>query len=183
MKDYDTIFLDRDGTINSDPGYISMLDDFQFFDFTISSLKKLADGGNRFCIVTNQSGVDRGLIEQRNLDKIHAFIQNEFQINNIPLLGIYVCTDHPEQATERRKPGPGLFTEAVQDHNINLKKSLMIGDSKADIEGGNKLGMETMLVLTGCGDQTKKTIPDEIQPTFVVSSLQEGASILLGECR
>ena len=91
MKDYDTIFLDRDGTINPDPGYISMLDDFQFFDFTISSLKKLADGGNRFCIVTNQSGVDRGLIEQRNLDEIHTFIQNEFQINNIPLLGIYVC--------------------------------------------------------------------------------------------
>ena len=183
MKDYDTIFLDRDGTINPDPGYISMLDDFQFFDFTISSLKKLADGGNRFCIVTNQSGIDRGLIKQRNLDEIHTFIQNEFQINNIPLLGIYVCTDHPEQATERRKPGPGLFTEAAQDNNINLKKSLMIGDSIADIEGGNKLGMETMLVLTGCGNQTKKTIPDEIQPTFVVSSLQEGASILLGECR
>ena len=73
MKDYDTIFLDRDGTINPDPGYISKLDDFQFFDFTISSLKKLADGGNRFCIVTNQSGVDRGLIEQINLDEIHTY--------------------------------------------------------------------------------------------------------------
>ena len=59
MKDYDTIFLDRDGTINPDPGYISKLDDFHFFDFTILSFKKLADGGNRFCIVTNQSGVDR----------------------------------------------------------------------------------------------------------------------------
>jgi ribonucleotide monophosphatase NagD (HAD superfamily) len=59
----------------------------------------------------------------------------------------------------------------------------MIGDSIADIEGGNKLGMETMLVLTGCGNQTKKTISDEIQPTFVVSSLQEGASVLLRECR
>ena len=64
MKDYDTIFLDRDGTINPDPGYISKLDDFQFFDFTISSLKKLADGGNRFCIVTNQSDVDLGLIQK-----------------------------------------------------------------------------------------------------------------------
>jgi len=183
MQKQKAVFLDRDGIINIDHGYVGHYHNFDYVEGVFDMIKHFVAQGFKPIIVTNQSGVDRGLIEQRNLDEIHTFIQNEFQINNIPLLGIYVCTDHPEQATERRKPGPGLFTEAAQDHNINLKKSLMIGDSIADIEGGNKLGMETMLVLTGCGNQTKKIIPDEIQPTFVVSSLQEGASILLGECR
>ena len=74
MKIYDCIFLDRDGTINFDPGYISSLNDFQFFDFTIPALKRIAKLGNRFCIVTNQSGVARGLIKKKELAIIHNFI-------------------------------------------------------------------------------------------------------------
>ena len=134
MKHYDCIFLDRDGTLNPDPGYISSLDDFTFFDNTLPSLKKMASAGNRFCIVTNQSGINRGLIQSDDLDEIHSFIQQEFKKNGIPLLGIYVCTDHPEQATERRKPGPGMFLEAEMDHGLTLMDCLMVGDSTADID-------------------------------------------------
>ena len=71
MKHYDCIFLDRDGTLNPDPGYIKTLDEFHFYSFTISALIRLSKHKNRFCIVSNQSGISRGLIKQTELDKIH----------------------------------------------------------------------------------------------------------------
>ena len=178
MNNYNCIFLDRDGTLNSDPGYISSLDDFSFFDFTIQALKKIAESGNQFCIITNQSGISRGLIEQESLDEIHSFIKKEFQKNQIPLLDIYVCPDHPNNATERRKPGPGMFLEAELDHGLYLLECLMIGDSAADIEAGEMLGMDTMLVLTGRGEAALKELSDFIIPTYVVKDLLEGVKII-----
>ena len=175
MKKYDCIFLDRDGTLNPDPGYISSLNDFIFFDFTLPALKQLAEAGNRFCIITNQSGISRGLIQQDSLQEIHDFITLEFEKNNIPLLGIYVCSDHPEQATERRKPGPGMFLEAELDHDLNLMDCIMIGDSTADMEAGEMLGLDTMLVLTGRGKETIEFLPEYEMPTFIVNDLKEGA--------
>ena len=78
MQYLNTFFLDRDGTINPDPGYISSLDQFAFYDFTFSALKRLTQDGNRFCIITNQSGVSRGLINPLDLDKIHDYVKNQF---------------------------------------------------------------------------------------------------------
>ena len=73
MKKYNTIFLDRDGTINPDPGYIASLDHFKFYDFTFSALQSLSNKGYRFCIVTNQSGVSRGLIKKNELDNLSTW--------------------------------------------------------------------------------------------------------------
>ena len=178
MRKYNTIFLDRDGTLNPDPGYISSLDQFEFYDFTISALQRLAYSGNRFCIVTNQSGVSRGLIDQDDLNKIHDYIKSEFFKNSIPLLDIYICTDHPDKASNRRKPGSGMFLEAVNDHSINLSESLMVGDSVHDIESGNNLDMDTVLVLTGRGKDTIKDNPD-LLPTIAVNDLQGAADWIL----
>ena len=94
MKKYNCIFLDRDGTLNPDPGYISSINDFSFFHFTIPALSKLASKGNRFCIVTNQSGISRGLIKPDDLEEIHRYIKKIFKDNSISLLDIYVCIDH-----------------------------------------------------------------------------------------
>ena len=79
MKNYDCIFLDRDGTLNPDSGYISSINDFMFFDFTLSALSKIASSGNQFCIITNQSGVGRGLIKNEDLEAINIYIKNEFR--------------------------------------------------------------------------------------------------------
>ena len=178
MRKYNTIFLDRDGTLNPDPGYISSLDQFEFYDFTIPALQRLAHSGNRFCIVTNQSGVSRGLIDQDDLNKIHDYIKNEFFKNSIPLLDIYICTDHPDKASNRRKPGSGMFLEAANDHSINLSESLMIGDSVHDIKSGNNLDMDTVLVLSGRGNDTIKDSPD-VEPTVAVNDLQGAADWIL----
>ena len=178
MRIYNTIFLDRDGTLNPDPGYISSLDQFEFYDFTIPALQRLAHSGNRFCIVTNQSGVSRGLIDQGDLNKIHDYIKNEFFKYSIPLLDIYICTDHPENTSNRRKPGSEMFLEAANDHSIDLNESLMIGDSVYDIKSGKNLGMDTVLVLTGRGKDTIKESPD-VEPTLTVNDLQGAADWIL----
>ena len=179
MKKYNTIFLDRDGTINPDPGYISSLDQFAFYDFTFSALKRLTQDGNRFCIITNQSGVSRGLINPQELDKIHDYVKNKFMENAIPLLEIYIAIDHPDNATDMRKPGDGMFLKASRDHLIELHNSLMIGDSISDIQAGKNLGMDTILVLTGHGTKTLKEYPD-INPNAVVKDLSEAADWILG---
>ena len=93
---------------------------------------KLTQIGNRFCIVTNQSGVKRGLIQQESLDEIHSYIKIIFLEHNIPLVGIYVCIDLPNSASERRKPETGMFLEASNAHNIDLKKSLMMEEIISD---------------------------------------------------
>ena len=178
MRKYNTIFLDRDGTLNPDPGYISSLDQFEFYDFTIPALQRLANSGNRFCIITNQSGVSRGLIDQNDLNIIHDYIKNEFFEYSIPLLDIYICIDHPENPSNRRKPGSGMFLEAANDHSINLSESLMIGDSIDDIKSGSNLGMDTVLVLTGRGKDTIKDNPD-IELTVAVDNLRAAADWIL----
>ena len=178
MKSYDCIFLDRDGTINFDSGYISSIDDFNLFDFAIPSLKKMAKSGNRFCIITNQSGVSRGLIKKKKLNTIHNFIKEEFKKNQIPLLNIYSCFDHPDYPTNRRKPGPGMFFEAQNDFNLELKNCLIIGDSYVDIKAGLMLEMDTMLVLTGDGENAAKCIAEDETPTYIVRDLSRGAKKL-----
>ena len=179
MKIYDCIFLDRDGTLNPDPGYIKNLDEFKFYPYTLSALKKIALNHNKFCIVTNQSGISRGLIKQNDLDKIHSFIKSEFEKNNIPLLEIFTANDHPDKnPSSRRKPGPGMFFEARDSFGIDLANSLIIGDSFADIEAGRLLGMDSMLVLSGNGIKTLSLISRIKIPNYIVNDLNEGAKQL-----
>ena len=179
MKIYDCIFLDRDGTINSDPnGYISSLQNYNLFDFTIPALKRLSELGNKFCIITNQSGISRGLIKEENLNFIHDFIYTIFKQHEIKLLKIYTCFDHPDNATDRRKPGLGMFLEAKRDYGFDLKKCLMIGDSYADMKAGSLQGMDTMLVLTGHGQKTLGTLGKNETPTYIVKDLFDGVEKL-----
>ncbi|NOZ74269.1 MAG: HAD family hydrolase [FCB group bacterium] len=171
---YEMIFLDRDGTLNPDPGYIAHRKDFRFYDFTLEALSRLK--GNSFCIITNQSGVARGLITERNLDRIHQYIKTTFREHGIDLKAIYVCTDHPDQPSQRRKPGPGMFLEAAKDFQLDLTRCLMIGDAESDILAGQRLHMDTMLVLTGKGKDTLSQLREK--PTFTVENLLEGAKLL-----
>jgi len=176
---YDTVFLDRDGTLNFDPGYINSLNQFSFFDYTIKALQALAGKGFRFCIISNQSGLSRGLIKLEKLEEINNYIKSEFKQNGITLLNIYFCPDHPDSPTDFRKPGTGMFLSAAREHNINLNKSLMIGDGVADMEAARNLKMDSMLVLSGRGLETRNALSEAGKPTFIVNDLQAGAELLL----
>jgi len=179
VKKYDTIFLDRDGTINFDPGFIQNVDQFNFYDFTIPALKILSDNGDRFVIISNQSGVGRGLIEMEELREINNYIRSEFQSNGINLLDIYICTDNPDNSTNRRKPGTGMFLEAAEDYDIELDQCLMIGDSERDLIPAHVLGMDSMLVMTGNGHLTVDTMESADRPNYIAENILEGAKLLI----
>lgn len=181
MKKYDTIFLDRDGTLNRDPGYINDLKEFHLFETTIPALKLLSKMGNRFCIITNQSGISRGIIQREKLVEIHQWLSEVFIKNNMNLLGIYWNADHPDRATNMRKPNPGMFLKAAKDHGISLEDSLMIGDSLMDIKSGENLTMDTMLVLTGNGKSVDTD--NDCSPTYIVHDLFAGAELLMEESK
>tara|TARA_B100000073_G_scaffold192369_2_gene159190 strand:- start:296 stop:838 length:543 start_codon:yes stop_codon:yes gene_type:complete len=174
MNKYDCIFLDRDGTLNPDPGYINNILDFNFYDFTLPALKIMSKNNNRFCIVTNQSGVSRGLISINNLNTINKFIREKFSENRIPLLDIYMCFDHPDNASNNRKPGPGMFLKAKKEYNLKLSKCLMVGDTISDMEAGKNLGMDTMLVLTGEGKKTYKNFRQKKFISYFAENIYEG---------
>ena len=142
---YECIFLDRDGTLNIDTGYISNVKDLEFYDYTFKALRLLKNLTKYFIIITNQSGVSRGIINEQDLISINLFVKKVLE-NGLNLLDIYYCPDHPENASKFRKPGSGMFTQAASDHNLNLSKCIMIGDSAIDILPANELGMESMLV-------------------------------------
>lgn len=168
------VFLDRDGTLNPDPGYIPSLDQFQFFPDTVSALKSLNDREYAFVIVTNQSGVARGKIKPTDLDDIHRFIEDQFKTEGIPLLGVYVCPHHPDDGCRCRKPEISLFEQAVKDHSINLDRSYIIGDSEADIKAGKALSMKTILVRTGNGRLTAKKLAEAmVESDFLGDNLTE----------
>ena len=177
-KRYKTIFLDRDGTLNIDPGYINKLKNFRFYDFTFDALKLFNDTGSNFCIITNQSGLARGLIKPSELDQINDFIKHSFKKNKLNLLDIYFCADHPDNPSKFRKPNTGMFDMAIKDHGVEIKNSLIIGDNLCDIQAGNRLGVDTMLVLTGKGQQVRSS--KKIQPTYVVKNILVGAKSVLG---
>ncbi len=179
MLKYDCIFFDRDGTINYDPGYISNVKEFRFFENTINAFNLFKSLSSKFIIVTNQSGISRGLIKESDLIEINDYIMNECANNNIPLLKIYYCIDHPGYASDRRKPGVGMFLEASKEFNIDLSNCLMIGDSISDIQPANNLGMESMLVLTGNGNDHQNRFSNNDAPNYYTENILTGANLLV----
>jgi D,D-heptose 1,7-bisphosphate phosphatase len=173
------IFLDRDGTLNPDPGYISSIKQFKFYPDTLTSLSTLAKLGFKFAIVTNQSGIARGLIKEEELEKIHKFISNQFAQSGIPLLGIYKCPHHPKDGCSCRKPKTGLFDEASHQHDIDLSSAVIIGDTSADMKAGKARGMVTCLVRTGKGAEEEISLKDSgLEPDFIGDSLGDCTSFL-----
>ncbi|MFQ6616566.1 MAG: D-glycero-alpha-D-manno-heptose-1,7-bisphosphate 7-phosphatase [Fidelibacterota bacterium] len=176
------IFLDRDGTLNPDPGYIASLDQYTFYEDALDALDLLASQGFRFAIATNQSGVARGLIERRHLDEIHRFIAHSLEKRGIPFLGVYACNHGPDEGCDCRKPRTGLFEQVARDHSVRLESAYVIGDSVRDMQAGKALGMKTVLVRTGEGASAEKELSDMgIEVDFVGDTLMDCARYVISQ--
>ena len=176
---YECIFLDRDGTINFDPGYISSIKNLKFYDYTFKALRLLKPLTKSFIIITNQSGVSRGIIKEKKLIEINSFIHSKFLENKLNLLDIYYCTDLPGNGSVFRKPGMGMFLQASSEYNIDLTKCIMIGDSYKDIVPANKLGMSSLFVLTGNGKKDLHKFDNSFKPNHIANDLFLGAEHLI----
>ena len=140
------VFLDRDGTLNFDPGYLNKAEDFRFLPKVKTALKLLANHGLELFVISNQSGIGRGLITRDALKKIHRKMTLELKRQGVKLKGIFVCPHSPQDQCSCRKPSPKLIFRAARRHRINLWNSYIVGDKWTDVETGLRAGLQTVLV-------------------------------------
>ena len=141
------IFLDRDGVINLErKDYVKNLSEFEIFPDVAEAIDLLRKKNFLVIIITNQSAINRKLLDVNTLETIHEYFQKYLKKNNTYVDAIYYCPHLPEENCSCRKPKPGLIFNAAKDFKINLKKSWMIGDSKKDIDAANSAGCNSILL-------------------------------------
>ena len=141
------IFLDRDGVINQErKDYVKNLTEFKIFDGVAEAIVLLRKKNFLIVIITNQSAINRKLLDVKTLENIHKYFQEYLKSNNTFIDAIYYCPHLPEENCFCRKPKPGLILKAAEDLKIDLKKSWMIGDSQKDIEAANSAGCNSILL-------------------------------------
>jgi D-glycero-D-manno-heptose 1,7-bisphosphate phosphatase len=143
------VFFDRDGTLMEEAHYCGDPAKVKVYQGVPEALRKLKEAGFRIFVVTNQSGIGRGLITEAQYHSVQAELLH--QIGEGLLDASYFCPDAPGVPSTRRKPEPGMLLEAAADFEIDLAESYMIGDKSADIECGRRAGTHTILVQTGYG--------------------------------
>ncbi|MBL1379012.1 D-glycero-beta-D-manno-heptose 1,7-bisphosphate 7-phosphatase [Zobellella iuensis] len=151
------IFLDRDGVINKDTGYVSHSDDFIFIDGVIDALRLLKQKGYLLVVVTNQSGIARGLFTEDDFMRLTEWMDWSLADRDVDLDGIYFCPHHPTEGEgaetkvcDCRKPAPGMLLEAARELNIDLGASYMVGDKVSDLKAAEAAGLgHKILVRTG----------------------------------
>jgi D-glycero-D-manno-heptose 1,7-bisphosphate phosphatase len=139
------VFLDRDGTLVHNVPYCSDPAKVQVLPGVAQSLRKLREYGFKLVIVTNQSGIGRGYFEEEKFWKVQAAFEQQIGPNIID--ATYFCADHPDKATDRRKPGPGMLIEAAHDLKLDLASCFMIGDSESDVEAGIRAGVQAAILI------------------------------------
>ena len=141
------VFLDRDGVINLDKAYVSKIEDFEFCKGIFEALKHFQNLGYLLIIVTNQSGIGRGYYSEEDFQKLTAWMQKEFLHVKIKIDAIYHCPHAPEANCGCRKPKSGMFLKAIEDFDIDVCSSWMIGDKPSDIEAANGAGITKTILL------------------------------------
>lgn len=180
-----TIFLDRDGTLNPDPGYIRSPDQFELFPGAAQALKQLVRAGAKLIVVTNQSGVARGLFSMGDLEAVHAKLTRLLGEAGAPLDALYVCPHHPDDSCNCRKPKTGLIDQAVRERAVDLTRSYLIGDHVRDMELAKRVGSRSILVTTGAVPpyQVENLKASGLIPDRVAGSLSEASDWLLSDVR
>lgn len=179
------VFLDRDGTLNEDPGYLGDPKQLKLFSDTAKSLALLKNNYNFLLIViSNQSGVARGLISIKDVEAVNDEINKQLQKYNVKIDAFYFCPFHPDFNSEVeckcRKPSPKMIYDAAKDYNIDLTQSYFVGDTISDLECGKNAGVKSILVKTGYGAKSFYALNKENNfSTFVADNLYEASKFII----
>ncbi len=142
------VFLDRDGVINVDSGYVSKREDFVFCEGVFDALKSFQKLGYMLIIVTNQSGIGRGYYSEKDFLALSEWMNDELKNKGIKISKVYYCPHAPDAGCECRKPKPKMILDAVKEFDIDLKNSVMVGDKLSDMEAGKKAGVARLFLLS-----------------------------------
>ncbi|HKZ72144.1 MAG TPA: D-glycero-beta-D-manno-heptose 1,7-bisphosphate 7-phosphatase [Nitrospirota bacterium] len=187
------VFIDRDGTINEETGYVDSLAKFRLLPGVTEALRRLNESGIPAIVITNQSGVGRGYFSMDFLDTLHNRMMMEFTEQGCRLDGIYICPHHPDENCACRKPKPGMLLSAAKENEIILHASYVVGDKMRDIELAHRVGAKGILVLTGYGAEELRNNPPMPQipvgtefnsvPDHVAANLSEAVEWVLGQVK
>jgi len=177
-------FLDRDGVINRRIvcGYVMSWDQFEFLPGALDALHNLSDFGRPIFVITNQSCIGRGLVTAIEIERIHACMCDEIKRHGGTIDGVYVCPHRPDKDCSCRKPRPGLLLRAAREHDVDLERSWMVGDSASDVRAGQSAGCRTILVGADAhvNHRTEADL-SETRPTLVAESLAGAVATLRNE--
>lgn len=174
------VILDRDGVINQDSdAYIKSPDEWQPIPGSLEAIGRLCAAGYRVFVATNQAGVGRGLLDLSTLHAIHERMQQACAACGGHIEGIEYAAEHPDQATERRKPGPGMLFDIARRAGVSVTGVPFVGDSLRDVQAAQAAGALPVLVRTGNGRRTEAAgLPESVH---VYEDLWAFASALLGD--
>ena len=180
-----TVFLDRDGTMNRDPGYVKTPEELELFPGVVEAVARLNRAGARVVTITNQSGIARGLLTASTLEQIHDRLRALLKAGGACLDGIYVCPHAPDEGCGCRKPGTALVERAVADLGLDLSGAYVVGDQKRDMELALRIGAKSLLVTTGPTSlQALADLQAEgRQPDYVAPGLVEAVEWILEDAR
>lgn len=175
------VFLDRDGVINKDSSaFIKDWSEFEFLPRSLEAIRHLTEKGFKIILITNQSVINRKYASINTLETIHARMRDVIKRHGGEVRDIFYCPHVPADQCACRKPKPGLILQAQQKYGLDIKKTMMVGDSAKDIECARNAGCgANILVQTGNGIAAEKILAKKsIIPTHIVKDLYEAAFLL-----
>ena len=146
------VFLDRDGTIAEEVGYLNHISRFHMFPFAARAIRQLNRAGLPVIVITNQSGVGRGYFPESLVTDVHDLMTTELAKEGAHIDALYYCPHKGDDACACRKPKPGMLEEAAREHGLDLRRSFVVGDRYGDIELARRAGARAILVRTGYGE-------------------------------
>jgi D-glycero-D-manno-heptose 1,7-bisphosphate phosphatase len=183
------VFIDRDGTISEEVGYVNHVSRYRVFPFAAEAVRALNEAGWLAILVTNQAGVARGYFEEEMIGHIHGVLAAELERGGARLDAVYYCPHHPSVGEppyrfdcDCRKPRPGLIRRAAAEHGIDLSNSWMVGDRYSDTELARNAGVRAAFVLTGYGrgEYEHQSQAWQHRPDLVAEDLLEAVRRIIG---
>jgi D-glycero-D-manno-heptose 1,7-bisphosphate phosphatase len=182
MKKNTAVFMDRDGTINEEVGYLSRIEELRLIPGAAQAIRLINDTGLKTVVITNQSGVARGFFTEECVRIINSSLNEMLRLEGAFIDRFYYCPHHPTAGNEPyrrvcdcRKPAPGMLLQAAEDLSIDLAASYVIGDMLKDLEAGRRVGAKGILVRTGYGNNIVVTD----KPSYIARDLLDAVKWIL----
>jgi D-glycero-D-manno-heptose 1,7-bisphosphate phosphatase len=175
------IFMDRDGTVSEEVGYMYDAGLYRPFPWTGEAIKRINDSGLKAILITNQSGIERGYFKESTVHEVHNVLQHELLRWEAHLDAIYFCPHSPERLCDCRKPKPGMLLRAARELELDLDRSFMVGDKYIDVRAAHAAGVRSVLVCSGYGaeEMAKYAGLPGPQPDFVADNLLHAIDAIL----
>ena len=180
------VFLDRDGTLVEEAGYLDRLDRLVFFPYSVDAVRVLNRAGFAVVVVTNQAGIARGIVRESFVAEAHRAISDRLEAGGARVDAYYYCPHFPTGVVEAyrrdcdcRKPQPGLLRRAAADLQIDLARSFVVGDRWHDLEAGQRVGARGVLVRTGYGKTEEASPHPRVAPSSIEDNVMAAVSWIL----